>query len=323
MKKVIIALSGGIDSSVSAALFKRAGFDLTGVFMRLNGFDDGKRAKKVASELDIPFLVLDLRKEFKKTIIDYFLKEYREGRTPNPCVLCNKEIKFKFLIKKALELKADYVATGHYARVKDGRLYMGKDKEKDQSYFLWKLNYELKKIIFSVSPYTKTYVKELALKFNLKSYDKKESQEVCFIKSTTFDYLKKELGEKRGDIINEKGEKIGEHQGLWFYTIGQRKGIGLSSGPFYVVDKDIKNNALVVSKKRKAQKEVRFIQANFIRSFSFPQRCKVKTRYKSDFSYGTLFKSKFIFDSPKEDITKGQSIVFYKGKEVIGGGVIK
>ncbi|MBU2545124.1 tRNA 2-thiouridine(34) synthase MnmA, partial [Patescibacteria group bacterium] len=248
-KKVIVAMSGGVDSSVAAALLKKEGFDVVGVFMRFWG--DGKcctpesekRARLVCEKLGIPFYVFNFQKEFKKKVVDYFSKQEKSGLTANPCVVCNKEIKFGLLFKKALSLDADYIATGHYAIYKDGRLYKGKDKDKDQSYFLWKLNQKvLKHVLFPVGNYTKPEIVKLAKKFKLPVSGIKESQDICF---------KVEFNKNPGEIIDTNKKIVGEHQGLWFYTIGQRKGIGLAGGPYYVLSKDVKKNILIVTKKEK------------------------------------------------------------------------
>lgn len=298
--KIVIAMSGGIDSSVSAALLKRAGFDVIGVFMRFwlaprslgeggSGYnrccssEAERRARLVAKKLGIRFYVFDFEKEFKKRVVDYFLREYKSGRTPNPCVVCNKEIKFGLLIEKALKIGADYIATGHYARLSTNNefttnkrinelrmknnirkfgnsqeicysLMMAKYKEKDQSYFLWKLNQkQLSRVIFPVGELKKSEVKKLAEKFDLPiSLDKyKESQEICFVPDNVNTFLKKHLKVKPGKIVDSEGKALGSHQGLALYTIGQRKGIGLSGGPYYVAGKDLKKNRLVATKNKK------------------------------------------------------------------------
>ena len=320
---VVVAFSGGVDSSVSALILKQKGFNVRAVFMKLDNFiEKEKIAKKVAKEIGIPFKVVDLRKYFKEKIINYFIEEYKLGNTPNPCVLCNKEIKFGLFLK---ELNADFIATGHYAKTKDGYLYKSKDSNKDQSYFLWKLNSKiLKRVIFPLSNITKEEVKEIAKKNKL-STSKKESQEVCFIKEENNDFLKKYIKEKEGDIVNKDGSIIGKHKGVWFYTIGQRRGIGLSGGPYWVIDKDVKRNKLIVSSSEKDlfSKEVSFKNANWIRKVDFPLRIKAKIRYGHKGDFGVLNNNKFIFDRPQKAITKGQSIVFYNKLEVIGGGIIK
>jgi tRNA-specific 2-thiouridylase len=349
-KKVIVAISGGVDSSVAAALLKRAGFQVSGVFMRLNDFSSAaeKRARKVAGILKIPLYVLDLRKEFKKRIIDYFLKEYKAGRTPNPCVICNKEIKFGLFIEKALKSGADFVATGHYARLQNNRLLKGKDKNKDQSYFLWRLNRkQLKRILFPVGNYAKTETRRMARRFKLPVFEAPESREICFIRTDIDDFLKKHLKERPGSItgeedkssssplrfarVNKEGRILGRHQGLWFYTIGQRKGIGLAGGPYYVLNKNMKNNLLIVTKNRRDlyKKELIARDVNWVsgEKQKLLLKANVKIRYRSKAVPALIYKIrdtkyKIKFKKPQRAITPGQSVVFYKGQEVLGGGII-
>jgi tRNA-specific 2-thiouridylase len=371
-KKVIVAMSGGIDSSVAAALLKRAGFQVVGAFMKFwmapddNGLigrwnrccspEAEKRARKVAKNLKIPFYVFNFEKEFKKRIVDYFLSEYKLGRTPNPCVVCNKEIKFGLLLEKALKLDADYVATGHYARIEKAKnkkqkiefkLLKGKDKEKDQSYFLWQLNQkQLKHILFPVGQYTKKEVRELARSFKLPVLKTSESQEICFIKTTINDFLKRHLKPKTGKIVDTKGKILGQHQGLAFYTIGQRKGIGLAGGPYYVLDKDLKKNLLIITKNEKdlSKRELICKNVNWIASQkpNLPITVTAKIRYRHKGATANIFYDKKFrvyrlkFKVAQRAITPGQSVVFYRGEErgareaggrgggvvVLGGGII-
>lgn len=343
-KKIIVAISGGVDSSVSAALLKKAGYEVSGVFMRLHNLPQSKeserRAKIIAKVLKIPFFVLDLRREFKEKIIKDFLKEYKNGRTPNPCVICNREIKFGLFLKKALEMKADFIATGHYVRKQETesrekkieyKLLRAKDKGKDQSYFLWQLSQaQLKKAIFPLGNLIKSQVKNLAKKFKLPVLNVRESQEICFIKTTVNDFLKKNLRQKPGIILDEKGKIIGNHQGLAFYTIGQRKRIGLPGGPYFVFGKDLKNNILKVTKKEEDlfRKELVLKNVNLISGKNpyFPLKVKAKIRYRSDLAPAIVYKEKngykTRFTRPQKAITPGQSAVFYSGKGVLGGGVI-
>ncbi len=387
-KKAVIALSGGIDSAVAAALLKKRGLDVLGVFMKLADLPlfrkSEKRAKRIAKILGMPFLSLDLRKEFKKKIIANFLKEYKNGLTPNPCVVCNKEIKFGLFLKKALELDADFVATGHYACKSElksqnskfktttqkskvvYKLLMGKDGEKDQSYFLWKLNQkQLSRILFPIGDYTRGQVENLAKKFKLPVLGIKKSVEICFVPKTIHpvksrragissktklfngvnNFLAKRIKEKPGRIIDAEGKSIGEHQGLWFYTIGQRKGIGLPGGPYYVLDKDFKKNILIITKNEKDlyKKELTAKNVNWI-SGEEPRlslKIKAKIRYRHRAATATITKilnSRFLilkFDKPQRAITPGQSVVFYSpsqvfkknlggqgGQELLGGGII-
>jgi tRNA-specific 2-thiouridylase len=405
MKKVICAMSGGLDSSVATAILKRDGFDVIGVFMRFwsEPENDGLigasnrccskeaevRARKVAKILKIPFYIFDFSKEFKEKIVDYFLEGYKKGITPNPCVLCNKEIKFGLLLEKALGLGADFVATGHYARKKEIRensnsnlkefaILKGKDKNKDQSYFLWMLNQkQLKRVLFPIGDYTREEVENLAKKFRLPVLKARKSVEICFVKATINDFLKRYLKEKPGLIVEKisknetkNGKKkrnysnvlknigivnqfkilerheelrssnvlknigisgqfriLAKHNGLWFYTIGQRKGIGLSGGPYWVLDKDVKNNLLIVTKNEKDlyKKELVCKNVNWvsIKKPRLPLKVKAKIRYKTDFNKATIYPDySVVFEKPQRAITPGQSIVFYKGEMLLGGGII-
>jgi tRNA-specific 2-thiouridylase len=372
VKKVLVLMSGGIDSSVAAALLKKEGFEVMGAFMRLANipkFDEAKeRAKKIAKILKIPLFVFDLEKEFKKKILNYFLKEYKAGNTPNPCVLCNKEIKFGLILEKALSLGADFVATGHYARkiqnskckmqndnlkCKIFKLLRAKDKNKDQSYFLWMLNQkQLKRILFPIGNYTRKEVENLARKFKLPVLKAKKSVEICFIEKTVNDFLKKYLKEKPGLIVEKiSGENqkkhsnilqnvrilddyriLGKHEGLWFYTIGQRKRIGLSSGPFWVLDKDLKKNLLIVTRNEKdlLKRELFCKNVNWISGEEpkLPLKIKAKIRYRQELADATIYPTfkgksyKVVFERPQRAITPGQSVVFYKGREILGGGII-
>jgi len=346
--KIVVAMSGGVDSSVSAALLKRVGFDVVGIMMkfwkdgvssdnRCCSVESEKLARLVAKEIGIPFYVVNVEKEFKKKVVDYFLAEYKKGNTPNPCVVCNKEIKFGFLINKALSLGADFVATGHYARIKNGKLLKGADKNKDQSYFLWQLDQkQLSHVLFPVGGYTKPEVRKLARGFDLPTAETPESQEVCFVQDTTNNFLKKYLKTKPGIIVDTKNKVVGKHNGLWFYTIGQRRGLEINQGPWYVVAKDFKNNILIVSKKEKDlnKKELVAGNVNWISPVSLPINAEVKIRYKSNLAKCRILsdrkkhghsdtKVKIIFTKPQRAITPGQSVVFYKGEELLGGGVIK
>lgn len=319
MKKVILAMSGGVDSSVAVATLKNQGYDVVGIFMLMHKDSNSQDAKAVAKKLKINFKVLDVRKEFKKRVISYTFKEYELGNTPNPCIECNKYIKFRFLLEKMVQLKADFVATGHYARIKDGRLFAAKDAKKDQSYFLWTLKQEqLKRILFPLGDYTKEQVRGLAKKLKLPVFNKKESQDICFT-------MPHSSSCGVGSIITTGNKKIGQHKGLAFYTIGQRKGIEISGAkPYYVVQKDFKNNTLIVSQSEKdlLQKGMDVKNVNFINGKSYLGKCKIKIRSTAKAVDAMIKNNKIFFKKPQRAITSGQSAVIYKGKEVLGGGVI-
>ncbi len=349
-KKIIIAMSGGIDSSVAAALLKKAGFDVVGVFMRFwaeSGSNIKKenkccnqdaegRARKVAAKLRILFYVLNVEKEFKRKVVNYFIEEYKAGRTPNPCVVCNKEIKLKFLLDKALELKVDFIATGHYAKIKKAegifKLFKAKDKNKDQSYFLWKLGQkELRKILFPIEDFTRNEVEELAKRFSLPAVASiKKSQEVCFVLTDLEKFLREYIPMKPGKIIDRNGKILGSHQGLAFYTIGQRKGIKLAGGPYFVLKKDSKKNVLTVTKNEKDlyQKKIKASGINWIldKEPELPLKLSARIRYRHNPASALLKKKNkkynLIFSKPQRAITPGQSAVFYRGNEVLGGGII-
>lgn len=349
--KVMVAMSGGVDSSVAAALLKKQGFDVVGVFMRFWSEASGKGgelnkccsfeaysdARRVAQKLGISIYTLNMKVPFKKLVVDYFLKEYQAGRTPNPCVECNRFIKFGELLRKARAMGVDYVATGHYARAVVGKngykLQKGKDSAKDQSYFLYTLTQDkLKHILFPVGGYNKSRVREIAKKFGLSVHAKKDSQEVCFVGDSLKIFLKKYLKVKNGKIVElESGKILGKHGGLPFYTIGQRKGLSLGGGPWYVVEIDARKNVLSVSRDQKKllSKELTTGKVSWIagRAPKFPMRVKARIRYKHQEAPCLIKKIKnnfkIIFDKPQRAVTPGQSAVFYKGDEVIGGGIIK
>ncbi len=322
-------MSGGVDSSVAAVLLKKQGHEVVGVFMRLGESAGEKAAKKVAKKLGIKFLVWDFGREFKKVVKDYFLRELSAGRTPNPCVICNPKIKFGLFLNKALKSGADFIATGHYARAKSGRLFAAKDKIKDQSYFLYGLNQkQLSKTIFPLGDMTKKQVVALAKKRHL-PYRAGESFDICFIDDYQ-GFLKKHLKLKPGKIVDSAGKILGHHQGLALYTIGQRANVG-GPGPFYVVAKDSRKNFLVVSNKEKSlyEKELIAGRVNWLGGRAkLPCQCQIKIRYQSLTAAATLKdlnknQVKVIFKRPQRAITTGQSAVFYGSSgEVLGGGIV-
>lgn len=349
-KKVVCGMSGGVDSSVAVYLLKKQGFAVVGVFIKF--FDlpslkqSEKQAKEIAGIFEIPFFVFDFRKQFKKKIIDNFIKELKKGKTPNPCVLCNKEMKFKLLFQelKNKKIDFDFVATGHYAKIKkiknECKLFQAKDKLKDQTYFLWTIKQnELKKVLFPIGDYSKQEIKDIAKKIKIQKFISTESQEICFTNGDINNFLKKNIKQKQGLIIEQVNDKIkkivGTHNGLWFYTIGQRKAIKLSGGPYFVLDKDIKNNVLLITKNEKKlyNKELIAKNINFIskEKIKLPIKIKVKIRYSAKLVSAEIKKylnkkqnSVLVeFAKPQKAITAGQSIVFYKNTELIGGGIIQ
>jgi len=352
-KKTFVAMSGGVDSSAAAALLKQQGYDVVGVFLRLApGYKEPERAARaVAKKLGIKFLALDWREEFKKEIIDYFISEYATGRTPNPCVACNKLIKFSKFLKEAKKLGADYIAAGHYIKkmkIKNYKLKIAKDKNKDQSYFLYNLNQKiLAKTIFPLGDFTKKEIKKMADDLRL-PYLKKESQDICFLKGGHNEFLMKNLKLKKGEIATADGKIIGEHDGLALYTIGQRRGFGKGGGiPYYVVDKNIRKNLLIVAskadEKKFYKKEAKIKNVNWIsgKAPHLDTKCPsghlVSKLLKARIRYRQPLQSCHVnlprrpatstchveFIKPQRAITPGQSLVIYDGKTLLGGGIIK
>lgn len=351
-------MSGGVDSSVSAAILKEQGYEVVGVFIRVweptppaGGFkctwrDDRRDAMRVAALLDIPFLTIDLSEEYKREVVDYMISEYESGRTPNPDVMCNKYVKFGAFFNWAMNPpaggRADFVATGHYAQAvesDDGyKLLSGVDGNKDQSYFLWSITGEqLAKTKFPVGGFTKDKVRELAHKFKLPTADKKDSQGLCFIgKLNVKDFLKEFIEEKKGNVINEKGEVIGSHSGATFFTIGERHGFSVetkedNTKPYFITDKNVENNTITVSQtptKSENQKDnIELEKVNWI--LNEPEEGKtysVQFRYRQTPLKATLKKVGEAWQAKlkkKELIPAGQSLVVYDEGECLGGGIIK
>ncbi len=338
--KVFVGMSGGVDSSVAALLLKKKGYDVTGVFIRSYNLDgcaerDAEDARRTAEHLDIPFYVFDFEKEYKESVVDYMVLTYQNGLTPNPDVMCNKEIKFGLFLKKSLEMGADYVATGHYVIKKDNRLFAAKDKNKDQSYFLWTLTADqIAHSLFPIGGFLKSKVRRIAKRAGLPTADKKDSQGICFLGDVDLaDFLKKYIPEKPGDIVNLEGEIVGRHEGIFFYTIGQRhlgtnlKIKGADKKPYYVVSKNVKTNTLVIAEGDDnpvlTKKELDLENINLIGGKIKGNRVRARVRYRQPLSEASLIIHRLVFKEPQKFVAPGQSAVFYSKKgELLGGGVI-
>lgn len=349
MKKVFVGLSGGVDSSVSAYLLKKQGFDVTGVFIKVwypefiscNWRKEMHDAMRICAKLKIPFLLCDLESEYKKGVIDYMINEYKLGRTPNPDVMCNKEVKFKAFFDFAIKNDADYIATGHYAQniEEDGKFHLinSVDKEKDQTYFIWNLNQKvLSKVLFPIGHLQKSEVRKIAKKAGLFTSVKKDSQGLCFIGHVNMkDFLRKFLETVPGDVLNEKGEIIGRHSGSILYTIGERHGFEIfhkknEDTPLYVTKKDSEKNIIIVSdiKKETSTNKITINNVNLIQNESLLNKnIEVKTRYRQDNQKCIVTKQnskeiELLFENQQNSLASGQSIVFYNENECLGGGVI-
>jgi tRNA-specific 2-thiouridylase len=340
-KKVYVGMSGGVDSSVSALLLKEEGYDVTGVFIKVwqpdfiecTWKEDRLDAMRVAAHLDIPFITLDLEKEYKEEVIDYMIEEYRRGRTPNPDVMCNKFVKFGAFYKWARAQGADYIATGHYAKHNGVSLMKSEDENKDQTYFLWTLSKEIiAHVLFPVGNIEKSRVREIARESNLPVAEKKDSQGLCFV--GTIDVktlLKTYIKEREGNVLNEEGEVIGYHNGVTFYTIGERHGFtitkkGIDEKPYFIVAKDLEANSLTVSHTKKEEAEGDVIQLekiNWTEDIVAGKIYEGRARYRAPLSQLEAVDEKtFRVISGEIVSTKGQSLVLYGGARCIGGGII-
>ncbi|MDO8489286.1 MAG: tRNA 2-thiouridine(34) synthase MnmA [Candidatus Omnitrophota bacterium] len=351
MKKfVAVAMSGGVDSSVAAALLKKQGHEVVGLTMCFNLAEkDGKKpsccgltgiedARRVCQKLGVRHYVINLDKDFSRDVIQNFYQEYLNGRTPNPCVRCNQFIKFGILLKKALNLGAKFLATGHYARiVKTEQGYLLKkacDLKKDQSYFLYRLRQEeLKHLIFPLGNFTKFKVRQMAADFGLSVAEKQDSQEICFLPEGKPGDLIKSKGlnnVKPGDLVDKDGNILGVHQGIPFYTVGQRQGLGIAKGyPLYVTQINAKDNQIVVGQRQDAYgsefivKEVHFLNKPFKKKIEIKVRIRYNHKETPAEVYPVKNKLKIIFKKPQFAITPGQSAVFYDRNTVLGGGIIQ
>lgn len=346
-------MSGGVDSSVAAALLKQQGYDVTGMMMRLWSEpnkeesnrcctpDSMAQARRVANILDIPFYVVDAKDVFRSTVVEYFLEGYASGDTPNPCLICNKKIRWEFLLNHALALGAEFMATGHYVRrqtADDGRykLLRAVDASKDQSYVLHVLNQEkLKHALFPIGDYPKSEIRQIAESFGLPIASRADSQDLCFLAGDDYrNFIQRNAPEmfKPGEIVTRAGKALGQHNGLANYTIGQRKGLGVSSPvPLYVIMKNAINNTLVVGAQDElGVSELTARDVNWLSGIAPVEsfRAEVKIRYSAKPVWAEVKpmengdKAHVRFDAPQRDITAGQAAVFYVEEEVIGGGII-
>ncbi|MBI1920856.1 MAG: tRNA 2-thiouridine(34) synthase MnmA [Geobacter sp.] len=355
-KRVVIAMSGGVDSSVAALLLRDEGYDVIGLSMQIWDYstfvakegekfgtccslDDIYDARRVAEQIGIPFYVVNFEEEFRRHVIDDFVDEYFRGRTPNPCVRCNQRLKFELLLAKARDLGAEYIATGHYARIEresDGLLHLlkGADPGKDQSYFLFTLTQEqLAHTLFPLGGMTKPEVREIAARNKLRVAEKSESQEICFVPDDDYvRFLEEERGQGRlsGDIVDKSGRKLGRHDGTYRYTIGQRRGLGISHPePLYVTGIDAERNEVIVGTKQELYTSgLTASEVNWITppaGETVEASCKIRYRHSPVPCTVTILHGNRVevrFDSPEKSVTPGQAVVFYRGDEVLGGGWI-
>ena len=349
-------MSGGVDSSVSAALLLEQGYEVIGVFIRTWQPDwiectwraERRDAMRVCAHLDIPFVELDLEKEYKEGVADYMIAEYRKGRTPNPDVMCNREVKFGAFLQWALQHGADYLATGHYVQRKDlmnGKVAMlrGRDKNKDQSYFLWTLEQrQLKHILFPVGDLEKKEVRKLAKKYDIPVAQKKDSQGICFIGEIDMkDFLAHYMKEEKGEVLNENGEVVGEHRGNLFYTIGERHGFsifpqykGTHDKPYYVIGKDMQKNTITVSQDPQdfSDQKQEVLLENIVDNqgiFCDGMELEAQIRYRGEVKKVKILhynkekkEMKIYFFKADASLASGQSVVFYDKDVCLGGGIV-
>jgi tRNA-specific 2-thiouridylase len=353
-KRIVVAMSGGVDSTTVAAILKQEGHEVIGITMQLLDYKDAEGgccsldhvidARRVAQELDIPHYVVNFIDSFKELVLKDYVVKYESGKTPIPCVLCNQYVKFDLLLKRAMELGADYLATGHYAKITNGdgtySLNKADDENKDQTYFLYTLKQkELSKLMFPLGSFKKDEVRELARSLNIKLAEKPDSTGVCFVPSDNYrDYLisQSAFTEKQGDIVNVEGEVLGKHRGIYFFTIGQRRGLGIATGkPMYVVGIEPKENRLIVGEEDKIYsnkllaENISWVQTNNQIELNseepFEVKAKIRNRHREDDAIVTMksdTQAEIEFINPQRAITPGQAVVLYQDNKVLGGGWI-
>lgn len=356
-KRIVVAMSGGVDSTTVAALLKQEGHEVIGITMQLLDYKDAEGgccsldhvidARRVAQELDIPHYVVNFIDSFKELVLKDYVEKYEAGKTPIPCVLCNQHVKFDLLLKRALELGADYLATGHYAKITNGdgtySLNKADDENKDQTYFLYTLKQrELSKLMFPLGTLRKNEVRDLARDLNLKLAEKPDSTGVCFVPSDNYrDYLisQSAFTEQEGEIVNTEGEVLGKHKGIYCFTVGQRRGLGIATGkPMYVVGLVPKENKIIVGEEdmiysdKLVAENISWIQEIKSNKYddinldsSFEVKAKVRNRHQEADAIVTMISdtdAEIEFKNPQRAITPGQAVVLYKDKKVLGGGWI-
>lgn len=340
MTKVYVGMSGGVDSSLTAALLKEQGYDVTGVYMKnwtqdMPGLkcpwaDDLADAKRVAVQLGIDFLVFDFENEYKHKVVDYMIEEYKLGRTPNPDIMCNQEVKFRLFLDAALEHGADMIATGHYARTRDGKLLQAADTNKDQTYFLYRVTGEaLAKTLFPLGEYTKPEVRKMAEERGLYTAAKKDSQGICFVGQIGIrDFLSQYVTQVPGAIIDKQtGEKVGMHDGAIFYTLGQRHGLDVGGGlPYYVVGKDMDKNEVYVSRDLGDdalwKHDIQLTNIHWINGAPADGDYQIRVRHRAPLAAARLVGGTLQLTEPQRAVTAGQSVVLYGGDVCVGGGIV-
>jgi len=344
MTKVYVGMSGGVDSSLTAALLKEQGYDVTGVYMKnwtqdLPGMicpwaEDLADAKRVAVQLGIDFKVFDFEAEYKHKVVDYMIEEYKRGRTPNPDIMCNQEVKFKLFLETAFEDGADMIATGHYARVRDGKLLQAADSNKDQTYFLYRVTRDaLEKTLFPLGEFTKPQVREMAKERGLFTASKKDSQGICFVGQIGIrEFLSQYVEQTPGSIIDKlSGKKIGTHDGAIFYTIGQRHGLELGGGlPYYVVGKDMEKNEVYVTTDLNDgalwKPELTLQSVHWIGTAPDDGQYSIRVRHRAALISAELAHDGddvvLKLENPERAVAAGQSVVIYRDQECLGGGIV-